>query len=142
MSSLELTLTRFRSPDVDDLIPVLLVADLEFSLGVIAACLPIFMIFFKSDNVPSFSSRYAAKSSRSGSSTHAWEGIQQHLKKGEQSMNISGAHTVSSARFERQASTESEIPLRGLDQGISCKKTYDVSRNAVSDDLIRDGHRF
>jgi hypothetical protein len=106
---------------IDTIVPVVLVADLEFSLGTIAACMPTLMPLFKRNGENN------SYNKMSGMTPTAGSGRPRNMTPSRNQYSFTDATRAS------RHSTESEIPLKSINQHnqITMSKTFAVEHSAV-----------
>lgn len=107
---------------IDTIVPIVLVADLEFSLGTIAACMPTLMPLFKKTR-----SEGSAYNKMSGMTPTIGSGRGKNMTPGRNQYSFNeGTHAS-------RLSTESEIPLKSISQEnqITMSKSFAVERSPV-----------
>ncbi|CRG82709.1 hypothetical protein PISL3812_00053 [Talaromyces islandicus] len=109
------------SDETYTIVPIVLVADLEFSLGTIAACMPTLMPLFKthSDN--------SSYNKMSGMTPTVGSGRPRNMAPSR------NQYSFTEATHASRHSTESEIPLKSINQDnqITMSKTFAVEHSAV-----------
>jgi hypothetical protein len=109
------------SDETYTIVPIVLVADLEFSLGTIAACMPTLMPLFKGNGDNSSYNKMSGMTPTVGSG------------RGRNMVPSRNQYSFSDATHTSRQSTESEIPLKSMNQGnqITMSKTFAVEHSAV-----------
>jgi len=112
----------------DNITPIVIVASLEFNLGVIAACIPTFVPLFTSPYIRHWLAKLSGRSTWNASAgTGSGDTIGQRNTVPESSVSSKHALTLSNTQYERRRSSQSDIPLRELDQSKSIVYTQSYS---------------